>query len=78
MASLQSQPERALCLIGSASIILEDDGSPLSTTEIKKIDSMLELAHRQLDETAQARAISQGRSMTLEQAVEFALDDNRG
>lgn len=78
MASLQQQAERALCLVGSASILREEVGSPLSATEINKIDSMLELTHRLLDETARARAISQGRSMTLEQAVEFALDDNLG
>ena len=76
MASLQNQPERALCLIGSASSLREAVGSPLSATEMKKIESMLELAHRVLDETAQARALGQGRSMTLEQAVQYALNDS--
>jgi predicted ATPase/class 3 adenylate cyclase len=74
--ALQNRPERALCLIGSASILREAVGSPLSATEMKKIESMLELAHRLLDETAQARAMGQGRSMTLEQAVQYALNDN--
>jgi len=78
MASLQQQPERALCLIGSASLLREEVGSPLSATESQKIESMLVVAHRLLDETAQARAFGQGRSLTLEQAVEFALDDNLG
>jgi len=76
MASLQNQPERALCPIGSASNLREAVGSPLSATEMKKIESMLELAHRLLDESAQARAMGQGRSMTLEQAVQYALNDN--
>jgi predicted ATPase/class 3 adenylate cyclase len=75
LAALQKKPERALSLIGSAGALRLEIGSPLSATEQAKIESILEPVHQTLDEIAQATAIGKGKSMGLEQAIQYALDD---
>ena len=75
LAALQKMPERALNLIGSASELRLEIGSPLSATEQAKIESILAPVHQMLDEIAQATAIGRGKSMGLEQAIQYALND---
>jgi predicted ATPase/class 3 adenylate cyclase len=75
LAAMQNQPERALTLIGSAAGLRLEIGSPLSATEQAKIESMLEPVHQTLDEISQATAIGRGKSMALEQAIQYAIDD---
>ena len=77
MAALQGQIERALCLIGSASALRQEIGSPLSSTELKNIDRKLAMSARQLSELEQAQAYGKGRSMSLDEATQFALQENQ-
>jgi predicted ATPase len=78
LAALQDRPQRALQLIGSASRLRQEVGAPLSSTELQKIDSFLAKVHRDLDEMAQATAYGRGRSMTQEEAIQFAVEDRLG
>jgi predicted ATPase/class 3 adenylate cyclase len=74
LASLQGDPRRALRLIGSASSLRQEIGSPLSAKEQENLDRLLAKAHRRLDEMAQAIAYGEGRVMTTEEAIRYALE----
>jgi predicted ATPase/class 3 adenylate cyclase len=75
LAALEDRPRRALRLVGSASALRQEIGSPLSAKEQEALDRLLENAHRELDELAQAVAFGEGRSMTAEEAIRYARKD---
>jgi predicted ATPase/class 3 adenylate cyclase len=75
LAAAEAQPERALCLASAAAALREVLDVPLWPADRVRLERWLEPARRALHETAQARAWDQGRAMTLEQAVAYALDE---
>lgn len=75
LAALEGKAQRALRLVGSASALRQEVGSPLSAKEQEALDRLLESAHRELDEVAQAVAFGAGRALSVEEAIRHARDD---
>jgi predicted ATPase/class 3 adenylate cyclase len=71
LAALQGQPERALRLVGAATVMREETGSSLSPTEKEQLENMLGLARQALGEVA-VSIEAEGRAMSLQQAVKYA------
>ncbi|HSH79246.1 MAG TPA: tetratricopeptide repeat protein [Herpetosiphonaceae bacterium] len=78
VAAAQVRPERALCLAGAAAALRENINMPLAPYEQARLDRRLAPARAQLDPAAWEMAAAEGRAMTLEQAVAYALDDTLG
>jgi predicted ATPase/class 3 adenylate cyclase len=67
---------RAARLWGAAERLREEIGSPLATNERPRYDARLAAARTALgDDAAFDRAWQEGRDLTLEQAIELALDE---
>lgn len=75
LSALQGQPERALQLVGAAATLRETIGAPLSPAEKQKLEGALELARSAISDDQQAIAYEQGQRMSIDQAIEFALED---
>jgi tetratricopeptide (TPR) repeat protein len=71
------KPERAARLFGAVESLLEAIGMDgrMDPPDQKEFDHYVAAARGQLDEAAFAKAWAEGRAMTLEQAVEFALQN---
>lgn len=80
VAALGGQPLRAARLWGAAEALREVIGLPLSPYDLSNYDyeTYLDMARSQLDEAEWEAAWSEGRAMTLEQAVEYALGESEG
>lgn len=76
LASIQSQPWRAVRLVGAASALRQEIGAPISPTDLIKLDELMTQAHTQLSELEQAAAFGEGRSMSQEAAIRYALQIN--
>ena len=71
------QPEgvmKAARLLGAASALSDTMGSPLTVSGCAEYDQSLAAAKSLLDELAFAQAWSEGRGMTREQVITFALE----
>jgi len=73
LAVLQGQPERALRLVGAAEGLREAVGAPLAPTEQKDLEQRLAPGRQALSEEAAAEAAAEGRVMSMEQAINYAL-----
>jgi non-specific serine/threonine protein kinase len=73
LATVQAQPQDALRLAGAAAALRESIGAPLSPADRIELERHLETARRASGEEASAQALADGRAMTLEQAIEYAL-----
>ena len=71
------QPEQAARLFGSAECLFEGMGVILDPADQQEFDHYVAVVRNQLDETAFAKAWAEGRAMTLEQAIEFALEETK-
>jgi predicted ATPase/DNA-binding CsgD family transcriptional regulator/DNA-binding XRE family transcriptional regulator len=71
---LQSAPERALCLLSAATALLEAIGETLDLFERIDYDRHLTAARAQLTPAAFDAAWAEGQQMTMEQAIELALE----
>ena len=67
--------ERSARLFGAAERLREVTGVPLSQTERDFYDQFLAAVRRQVDTTRWDTAWAEGRAMTPEQAIEYALDE---
>ncbi len=76
LASAQGQPERAAQLLGAAEALREATGSPLPPAARVMLDRLLATLREALGETAWDNARADGRAMTTEEAIEFALKDS--
>ena len=74
LAALTGQSSRAITLAGAASALRQEIGAPMSPNELVKLDELLSPANAQLSEIEQAIAYGQGRGMSMEQAVQYALE----
>jgi adenylate cyclase len=73
LAVLTDQPERALRLVGAAAALREALNAPLSPPEQALLDAALAPTRAALSAAEQSAATSQGRAMSVEQAVAEAL-----
>jgi len=74
VAGVQSQPERAARLFGAAMALRESIGATLPPDEHPAYERTLAATRAQLDEATFAAAWAEGRAMTLEQAIAYALE----
>ncbi len=73
LAGAQGQPERALGLAGAAVALREEIGAPLAPLKKAYLEARLASARDELGQEASTVAWHQGREMTLEEAVAYAL-----
>ena len=70
-----NQPERAARLSGAAQGILETLDRKISRFNQAEFDRHVQIAYEQLGPDSFENHASQGRAMTMEQAIEYALED---
>ena len=73
--SATGQPERAVRLHGASEAALERMGAFHQPADKLEVDRNIAAVRAQLDEVTFAVARAEGRAMTLEQAVSYALDE---
>ncbi|MGQ0604706.1 MAG: ATP-binding protein, partial [Anaerolineales bacterium] len=74
LAVKEEEPERAAPLYGAAQALLDSVGAKLDAIDRLGYDQYVATAREQLGEAAFAKAWAAGRAMTMEQAIEFALN----
>lgn len=72
LAALEEKATRAFTLVGAASVLRQDIGSPLSATEQTKLEAALAPARAQLGAETELTAYGAGRSLSLDAALELA------
>ena len=77
LAADQENPERAARLWGAAEALREEIGSPLAPNDREAYEREVAQARQVLGEAAFAAAWEEGRAMTMEQAVEYALGEEK-
>ncbi|HEX7973406.1 MAG TPA: hypothetical protein VF498_03285, partial [Anaerolineales bacterium] len=73
LAAATGQAERALRLAAAAAALREKIGAPLSPSDQARVDSLLAPARAALPASRQDLIQSEGRQMTLEQAIQEGL-----
>ena len=73
LALVQEQPERALRLAGAADAIRNEHSVPLPADEAIRLRRSLEPIRQALAESTRASSWSKGQSMSIENAIEYAL-----
>jgi non-specific serine/threonine protein kinase len=76
VAHAEGEAERAICLYGAAAALREVTGSPLSPADRAKRERVLAAIRTETDAVTFATAWEQGRVMTLEAAIAYALGDD--
>jgi hypothetical protein len=76
IALAQSQSERALQLFAAANALREKAGTPMRPDEQTYFDEQLTVLREKIDMVQFNSIWSAGHMMTMEQAIEFALQDN--
>ena len=74
IALAQDQPERALQLLGAASTLRERGGTPMTPDEQLYFDERLNELREKMDSMKFDSLWSQGRALTLESAIAYALE----
>jgi tetratricopeptide (TPR) repeat protein len=75
IALAQNQNERALQLFAAANALREQDGTPMTPDEQTYFDAQLKGLRAKMDSMEFDALWSQGRAMTMEQAIAVALDE---
>jgi predicted ATPase/Tfp pilus assembly protein PilF len=75
LAAALKQAERAACLWGVAEVLREEIGAPLAPNDQEEYDRDVAAARAVAGEEALLAAWTLGRSMTLERAIEYALEE---
>ena len=70
----RGHPEQAAILFGASENVLEKMSAKLQPADKIEVDDYLVAIREQLDDEAFHNALEEGRSMTFEQAVTFALN----
>ena len=76
IATAQSQAPRAVCLLGAAEALRESIDSPMRANERLEYDQVVSALRTQMDGANFERSWAEGRMMTMEQAIAFALEAN--
>jgi non-specific serine/threonine protein kinase len=71
--AVRQQPDRALRLVGAATVVREVSGNRLPPSEQAALKRDLAVARRLLDDEAMTAALAAGATLTVEQAVALAL-----
>jgi len=77
VAAGTSQPERAAKLYGAAQAVIEMTDYRIPPFDLAEFDRHIQFAREQLGEVAFEVLAAEGRAMTIEQAVTYALENNR-
>jgi predicted ATPase/DNA-binding SARP family transcriptional activator/DNA-binding CsgD family transcriptional regulator/Flp pilus assembly protein TadD len=72
-AGAQNRPRRAARLWGAAETLREEIGVPLQPEDRKVLDPYLATARSSLGEIVWQTTLAEGRTMTLEQAIDYSL-----
>lgn len=75
--AFQGRAERALRLVGAASVLREAIGAPLSPSEQRKLELLLAPARQALSTETQAEAYGAGRVLRMQAAIEEALANDQ-
>jgi len=75
VAAARGEGARAAKLFGASEALPEAMGAPLEPGEMALQEPYLAAARSQLDETSWQEAWAQGRAMTLEEAISYALEE---
>ena len=75
LAVAQAQPALAARLLGAAEALREAISAPLTPDSRVEYDQSVDAIRSQVDEMTFSQAWDEGREMTLEQAVEYALGE---
>lgn len=73
LSALEGQAVPALHLAAAATAVREDIGAPLAPNDQQRLNHNLAPAREKLPAAAQAEAVAQGRQMTLDEVVAYAL-----
>lgn len=73
LAVAQARPARVARLMGAAEVLFEARNTPRSRAEQTDFEQTVAFARAQMNETALAIAWAEGRAMTLDQAIAYAL-----
>jgi predicted ATPase len=76
LTSVQEQAQRAARLWGAAQALREAIGAPLAPSERIRYDQRLAETRSMMGEVAFAAACSEGRALSMEQAIDYALQDS--
>jgi hypothetical protein len=77
LAGRQGQWERAVRLLGAAEAVVQTLGRSLPVAMSEEYQRTVEGARSALGEAAFAAAWAEGRALTLDDAIVFALDETR-
>jgi ATP/maltotriose-dependent transcriptional regulator MalT len=75
IVAMQGRSEQAAILLGASESVLQTMGAKLQPADQIEVDRYLVAIQEQLDERSFENALAEGRGMSFEQAVSFALDD---
>jgi non-specific serine/threonine protein kinase len=75
LASRQQQPERAIRLLGAAEAYCETFGARPPVADLQEYERTVSEARAALGEAAFAAAWAEGRAMSLQRAIEYALGE---
>jgi hypothetical protein len=73
IAVAQNQNERALHLFAAANTLREKDSTPMTPDEQTYFDQQLARLHEIMDKTKFESEWSKGTNLTMEEAIEFAI-----
>jgi predicted ATPase/class 3 adenylate cyclase len=74
IAKAQEEDQRAAHLFGAAEILRENINIPMMPTERPEYDREVNDLRANMDEAAFSKAWAEGRALTMEQAIEYALE----
>jgi predicted ATPase/DNA-binding SARP family transcriptional activator/DNA-binding CsgD family transcriptional regulator len=77
LAGAQGRAVRSACLWGATEVMREAIGTIFSPAERRAYGPYIEAARAQLDEAAWEKAYTEGKTMTLEEAIEYALSGEK-
>jgi hypothetical protein len=76
LIAVEGEPERAARLYGAAEALREVIGAPLPPNERPRYEREVAAARAQLDEERFRAAWAEGRAMSMEEAISYALEGN--
>jgi hypothetical protein len=76
VAGAQGEAQRAARLWGAAQSLQEAKGIPRDTDWLEEADACISAVRSGMGEQAWEEALAEGRAMTLEEAVSYALEGN--
>jgi predicted ATPase/transcriptional regulator with XRE-family HTH domain len=76
VSAAHGQPTRAVCLESASAALVEAIGAALPLAASPTFTQILQVSHQALSKDEQQRAWTEGRAMTLEQAIAYAVGED--